>query len=414
MSQRSTNASLLAANLLAHAHQQGFELAAILPAQLFGLELSGACPARSEEARPPGTASHYRAWIGQGFHGEMAYLARPDAVSNRLQPANLLPGLRSILVVGINFHTVPLPGALRDDPSRAVIASYAWGADYHAPVKEQLERRGLLLVAEAGRPVAWRAYVDTGPILERDLAARAGLGFIGNNTCLINPRLGSWLLLGELFLAIDLSPASSFLGQPQPPAFRAAQATCGRCTRCLQACPTGALVAPHVIDARRCISYLTIELKGPVPRELRPLLGNRVFGCDICQEVCPWNRQFSCPTAEPAFSPVGDSIAPRLLDLLALDEEAFARRFRNSPIRRAKRRGLLRSAVVALGNWGNPDTIPVLIEALHDSEPLVRGHAAWALGCIGTPEARHALQPTLLSEPDPWVRTEAQLAVEGT
>jgi epoxyqueuosine reductase len=344
----------------------------------------------------------------------MAYLARPDAVSSRLQPANLLPALRSILVVGINYHTVPLPSALRDDPSRAVIASYAWGADYHAVVKDKLERLGLLLEAEAGRPVAWRAYVDTGPVLERDLAARAGLGFIGNNTCLINSRLGSWLLLGELLLAIDLSPASSFLGQLQSPAFRAAQATCGRCTRCLEACPTGALVAPHVIDARRCISYLTIELKGPVPLELRPLLGNRIFGCDVCQAVCPWNGRFSCPTAEPAFAPAGDVIAPRLLDLLALDEQAFARRFHDSPMRRAKRRGLLRSVLVALGNWADPNTAPFLIEALHDSEPLVRGHAAWALGCIGAPGARYALRTTLLSEPDPWVRAEAQLAVEGT
>jgi epoxyqueuosine reductase len=278
---------------------------------------------------------------------------------------------------------------------------------------KKLESLALFLASEAGQSVAWRAFVDSGPIIERALAARAGMGFVGNNTCLIGYRLGSWLLLGELFLAIDLPPSSSFLGQPQPTSPGAPRVTCGHCTRCLEACPTGALVAPHILDARRCISYLTIELKGPVPRELRPLLGNRVFGCDICQEVCPWNKRFSRPTSEPAFTPVGDSAAPPLLELLALDEAAFAQRFRNSPVARAKRRGLLRNVAIAVGNWGDPGTLPFLVRALHDAEPLVRGHVAWALGRLATPRARQALESALDSESDPMVTTEAQLALDG-
>jgi epoxyqueuosine reductase len=267
----------------------------------------------------------------------MAYLARPGAVSSRGQPETLLPGLRSILVVGINYHAPLLPTSLKADPSRGIIASFARGADYHTLLTRKLHALAYFLAADAGQPVAWRAFVDSAPVLERDLAARAGLGFIGNNTCLISPRLGSWLLLGELFLVMELSPAASFLGHPQPSPLDTARGTCGRCTRCLQACPTGALVNPRILDARRCISYLTIEQKGAVPRDLRPAIGNRVFGCDICQEVCPWNKRFSQSTSEPAFDSDADSAAPPLADLLALDEESFARRFGDTPVARAKR-----------------------------------------------------------------------------
>lgn len=365
-------------------------------ARALGFDLVGITP-----AAPMTTAGHYRAWLEKDYHGQMAYLARPDAVARRGDLARTLSGVRSVVTVGINYHTAPLPAKLRDDPSRGIIASYAWGDDYHDALTPRLRRLGAFAEAETGSPVAYRAYVDTGPLLEREIAARAGLGFVGKNTNLIHPRLGSWLFLGELLLTIELPP------------HRGESATrlyCGRCTRCLDACPTRAFAAPYVLDARRCISYLTIELKGPIPRELRPLMGNRVFGCDICQEVCPWNRRFARPTVEPAFQPRLDAMAPLLLDLIALDEAGFRRRFRRSPVKRAKRRGLLRNAAVALGNWGDPAAVPALARALDDAEPLIRGHAAWALGRIATAGARRALGQALTTETDRWVREELRLA----
>lgn len=373
----------LAARIVAQARRLGFDLIAIAA------------------ARPPLTASLYRDWLQKGYHGAMAYLARPEAVACRTDPARLLPGVRSVVTVGANYHTLALPPPLHADPSRGTIATYAWGDDYHDLLTPRLHRLAEFIAAEIEEPLAYRAYVDTGPLLERDLAARGGLGFVGKNTNLIHPRLGSWLFLGELLVTVDLPPV-----RPQAPA-----GTCGRCTRCLAACPSHAFVAPYLLDARRCLSYLTIELKGPIPRELRPLLGNRIFGCDVCQEVCPWNRRFARPTAEPAFQPRPGAIAPLLLDLIALDEEQFRERFRSSPIRRARRRGLLRNVAVALGNWGDPAAVPGLARALHDAEPLIRGHAAWALGRIARPEARDALIHALPGETDEWVRQEMDLAL---
>jgi epoxyqueuosine reductase len=367
-------------------------------ARRLGLGLVGVVP-----AEPPATAGHYRDWLDRGYHGHMAYLARPDAVARRADLARTLPGVRSVLAVGVNYHTRPLAPALAGDPSRGLVASYAWGDDYHEVIVPRLEALAGFLAAATGGTVAHRAYTDTGPVLERDLAARAGLGFVGRNTNLIHPRLGSWLFLGELLLAVEL-PSLSPGGR---------WGTCGRCRRCLDACPTQAFVAPYVLDARRCISYLTIELKGAIPRELRPRIGNRIFGCDVCQEVCPWNRRFARPTAEPAFQPRPGAMAPRLLDLIELDDEAFRQRFRGSPIRRAKRRGLLRNVAVALGNWADPRAVPALARALHDAEPLVRGHAAWALGRIGTGEATLALEQALATETDAWVAEEIRLARKG-
>jgi epoxyqueuosine reductase len=361
----------------------GFELAALL------------------KAGPSTTFAQYEAWLQRGYGAEMAYLARPDAVAKRQDPSRILPGVRTILTVGMNYHTRPLPPALRDDPSRGIIASYAWGADYHEVMVPRLHQLAAEVAEITGQPASYRAYVDTGPLLERELAARAGLGFVGRNTNLIHPRLGSWLFLGEVLLNADIPVGS------RP----AAGGTCGRCTRCLDACPTGAFPQPRVLDARRCISYLTIELKGPIPRHLRTAMGNRIFGCDICQEVCPWNRRFARPTAEPAFQPGTDSMAPPLLELMALDEGSFQQRFQGSPIKRAKRRGLLRNVAVALGNWGDAAAAPVLSRALNDAEPLIRGHAAWALGRIADQHACQALVQRLTLEDDPWVRQELELAL---
>ena len=381
------NGSALADWIQADAHRLGFDLVSIAP------------------ARPPATATSYQRWLENGFHGEMAYLARAEAVAKREDLSRVQPAVRSVVTVAANYHTAPLPSRARDDPSRGIVASYAWGEDYHDLLLARLRQLASSLPASpwaaAEVTPGYRAYVDTGPILERELAARAGLGFVGKNTNLIHPRLGSWLFLGELLLTIELP-------QPELPPVHA---TCGRCTRCLDACPTGALVAPYSLDARRCISYLTIELKGPIPRQFRPLMGNRIFGCDICQEVCPWNRRFARPTAEPAFQPGPDAIAPALLDLIVLDDPGFRQRFRGSPVKRAKRRGLLRNVAVALGNWGHAAALPALVRALGDSEPLIRGHAAWALGRVATAEALCALQQAQQQEVDAWVREEIQCAL---
>lgn len=364
-----------------------------------GLDLVGIVP-----LEPPLTAARYEAWLSAGYHGEMAYLARADAVQRRRDPARILPGARTVVAVGLNYHTAPLPPELRDDPSRGIVAGYAWGPDYHHVMLPRLHRLAEAIAQATDRPIPYRAYVDTGPVLERDLAARAGLGFVGKNTNLIRPRLGSWFFLGVLLLVEELEPLET-----EP-----ALGTCGRCTRCLDACPTGAFPAPYLLDARRCISYLTIELKGPIPRELRPLMGNRIFGCDICQEVCPWNRRFARPAWETAFRPDPELIAPPLLDLLALDDDGFRRRFAGSPVKRAKRRGLLRNAAVAAANWGDPAAVPALAALLGDHEPLIRGHAAWALGRIHTPAARRALEERRPREAEDWVRGELETALDAS
>jgi len=245
----------------------------------------------------------------------------------------------------------------------------------------------------AGPAVQARWYVDTGPILEREVAWRAGLGWPGKNTNLINRHLGSWLFLGAILLDRELA-------YDEP-----GTAHCGTCTRCLDACPTGALVAPGVLDSRRCISYLTIELRGAIPRHLRPLMGTHIFGCDICQTVCPWNRQAPLSSAPACQSRAGRT-APELIPLLSLSAEEFGSQFCDSPIRRAKRHGLLRNVAVALGNLRDPRAIPALATALHDAEPLIRGHAAWALGRIGSLEVQEVLRDALAREGDADVRQE--------
>jgi len=255
---------------------------------------------------------------------------------------------------------------------------------------------------EAGHGVTYRAYVDTGPVLERACAAEAGLGFIGKNTCLIHPRMGSWLFLGEILLDLELDPTPEKMNT-----------SCGTCRRCLDACPTGALVAPYVLDARRCISYLTIELKGPIPHELRPLIGNWIYGCDVCQAVCPWQR-FAMPTEGRLFQVGGpDRAAPVLSDLIEMSEGAFRQRYEGSAILRIRRRRLLRNVAVALGNWESEQAVPVLVMALTDVEPLVRGHAAWALGRIGGRVVRRALEDAWQREGDPYVRHEIQMAMSA-
>lgn len=341
---------LLAEQIKTQAQALGFTQAAIAP------------------ATPDPHQSYYQAWLEAGYQAEMGYLARPEAIARRANLALTVPGAQSVVVVAAGYHTGHLPAEIMNDPSRGIIAGYAWGVDYHHLLTPRLHALQQWIEAQAGVPVNGRAYVDTGPVLERSLSAQAGLGFIGKNTCLINARRGSFFFLGEIILDLAL-PVDYPLTGPG----------CGRCSRCLSACPTEALTGPYRLDNRRCISYLTIELKGEIPPELRPLMGNRIFGCDICQDVCPYNRKFAMPATDPAFRGSMETMAPPLLDLISLDEAGFERRFGNSPLKRAKRRGLLRNVCVALGNWGSAEAIRALQIARLDPEPLIRNHAEWAL-----------------------------------
>jgi len=359
-----------------------------------GFDLIGVAPA-GRAAR----ADAYVRWVSAGYAGEMAYMARDAA--RRQDVRATAPQARSVVVVGLSHYTFDLPDEIRRDPSRGLIARYAWGRDYHDVMTQRLRELLAFIRTEAGRELQARIYVDTGPVLERDFAEQAGLGFIGKNTCLIHPSTGSWLFLGEIVLDLELDYDAPIT-----------HIGCGSCTRCLTACPTDAFVAPYVLDARLCISYLTIELKGNIPRELRPLLGNRIFGCDDCQDVCPWPRRFARPATERAFYPVAiDQAAPRLLDLIGLKPEQFSARFKGTPIMRARRRGLLRNVAVALGNWGDESAVPALASALDDGEPLVRAHAAWALGRIRTASSRSALEVLRLNENDKTVSEEINLAL---
>lgn len=351
-------------------------------------------------AAPARRLDAYMRWIAEGKHGEMGYLARPDRLDRRRDPNIILPGVRSMVVVGLDYYTPPPPRTITSDPSRGRISNYAWGVDYHEIMTPRLEELAGWLRRESGEENASsRVYVDTGAILERDHGETAGFGFTGKNTLLIDPRRGSWFFLGTLLTALPLAYDPEPEEQPPVPG-------CGSCTRCLNACPTAAFSQPYVLDARRCISYLTIELKGWIPRELRPLMGNWVYGCDVCQEVCPFNR-FARPTGEPAFYPVApDVAAPPLLDILGLDDETFGRRFDRSPIKRIKRVRLVRNACVAAGNWGSPAAVPALLPLLADANPLVRGHAAWALHRIGGSDAVAGLRSALVNESDDDVRRE--------
>lgn len=374
------------------------ELTAALQAKAFalGFDTVGIIP-----AQPGKRLDAYLRWLDQDMQGEMGYMARPDRVARRQDLQVILPGVQAIVCVGLGYFTRRLPTAVVQDPSRGRIANYAWGLDYHDVMTPRLEALADWLRAVGGAATS-RVYVDTGAILERDHGETAGLGFTGKNTMLIDPRRGSWFFLGELLTTLPLviAPAPN----PPPPT-----PSCGRCRRCLDACPTQAFPQPYVLDARRCISYLTIELKGWIPRELRPLMGNWIYGCDVCQDVCPFNR-FAQPSSEAAFWRVEAdewaAAAPPLLEILAVDEAGFAARFARSPIKRIKRARLVRNACVAAGNWGSETAVSALIPLLADPEPLVRGHAAWALRQIDDEGGKTAVSQALLHETDERVRQE--------
>ena len=319
-----------------------------------------------------------------------------ERVRRANHPEVLLPGAMSIISLAMSYLTGE-PQRTGPGP-HGKMARYAWGDDYHKVMKSRLKQFVEGISERVGRPVRTRIFVDDGPMNDRAAAERAGVGWFGKNTNILSPSHGSWVLLGQVITDLDLRPDTPL------------RKTCGECVRCIDACPTGAIVAPYVIDNRRCISFLTIELRGDIPRELRPLIGDWVFGCDICQDVCPVNRK-AAGGLEPAFRQRHDFAAPELIPLLELDDEAFRERFHNSPVKRAKRVGLQRNVCVALGNIGNSDAVPALVKSLHSGDATVRLHAAWALGRIGGQEASEALESALAGEQDSPAREEIKMSL---
>lgn len=362
-----------------------------------GFNLIGITP-----AAPSPQLDAYLNWIEGGLHGEMGYLARPDRVARRRDLNLILPHAQSLIVVGMDYHALNLPAEVLNDPARGRIAAYAWGVDYHDLLAPRLETLAAWLRREVGTG-AHKVYVDTGAILERSHAQQSGMGFMGKNTLLIHPRRGSYFFLGVIITDLPFTPYDT----PHR------ESLCGRCDRCQVGCPTEAFPQPYVLDARRCISYLTIEYKGGIDPLLRPLMGNWIMGCDVCQEVCPFNR-FALPASEPAFYPLNqDRAAPPLLTLLRLDESAFRTYFAGSPVIRLKRERLIRNACVAAGNWGDSAAIPPLRDLLADASPLVRGHAGWALTQIMDSEARPLLDRAYAVESDLQAQLEFERLLNG-
>ncbi len=389
------SAMSLTSDVLSCALSLGFDRAAAVPVEL------------------PRYAREFTAWLAAGYHGEMGYLAARAA--ERLDPERLAPDVTSMILLAASYKPETVLRDAEDSPGLTLgrIARYAWWPDYHETLKPKLYALDAFIRERTGRTTLGKAFVDSVPVLERDFAEQAGLGFIGRNTCLITPGLGSWTFLAGLLVPEVLTGRQGDRETGRQGDGERGRQGCGRCSRCLDACPTRAFVGPHVLDARRCISYLTIELRGPILSELRPLMGNWVFGCDVCQEVCPYNSLDSTghvchaervDDAKPDTANRQRSIS--LSELLALDEASFRARFRGTPVMRAKRRGLVRNACVAAGNSGDPALVPALAALLADSEPLVRGHAAWALRRLGGAEAERALVSALAVECDPWVRSE--------
>ena len=316
--------------------------------------------ARVASAAAPAVLAHFKGWVEEGRAGSMDYLTLQ--VDRRSDLTIAFPWARSVIVVALQYDT-PHAYSTSAPKDAAWIARYAWGDDYHDVVRARLEalRRSL---GEAFGPFESRAYVDTGPVAEKAYAVAAGLGSYGKNTCVLNQTLGSWFFIGVLITDLDLPPDAPTTD------------ICGSCRACLDACPTQAFPEPYVLDARRCISYLTIEVKDTIDPALRGLMGHQVFGCDICQDVCPWNRKRRV-SGGPAFEPRPGNVAPSFEELATITAETFQERFRRNPIKRSKRRGLLRNVALAIGNAGSRDHLVLLDGLLRDDDPIVREHAAW-------------------------------------
>ncbi|MFB3787857.1 MAG: tRNA epoxyqueuosine(34) reductase QueG [bacterium] len=344
----------------------------------------------------PRTGEAFTGWLAQGCHGEMGYLERHAGL--RRDPELLFPAVRRVLVLAQSYRTEDPPHSSPEKPFQSVISRYAWGRDYHNILRQGLRKIVDFIHERTQGAHQARACVDTAPVLERDFAAQAGIGWIGKHTNLLSRQQGNWLFLGVILTSLELEPDHTV------------KSHCGTCARCLEACPTRAFLSPYVLDARRCISYLTIELKGPIPRELRRAVGQRIFGCDDCLAVCPWNR-FAARSSELDFYPRHRLLTTTLVEWMTLTPEKFRARFQGSPILRAKRRGFLRNVAVALGNTRDARAVPVLANALRDPEPLIRGHAAWALGEIGGKTALRELVEARRGEEEPYVRDEIETAL---
>lgn len=349
--------------------------------------------------QPPPHLDVFQAWLGSDRHGQMGYMSGERARAARADPRLLLPEVRSILVVAADY-TPSDDGPPK--PDKPGVAAYARGDDYHDVLKRRLTQVVHRLEDHLGSPFPHRIYVDTGPILERELAQRAGLGWIGKNTCLINPESGSYLLLAELLLGLDLAPDVPF--SPD---------RCGSCTRCIDACPTHCILPDRTLDASRCISYITIELRGAVPEPLRGETGGWVFGCDVCQQVCPWNGRFAQPSEDPAFQTRPFLRQATLHSLLVLDRADYVAGLRRSPLKRAKLGGLKRNASLAAARQGATEYAPDLAQALNNSDPNVRLHAAWALGRIGGQTAQESLEARRAVEDHPDVDRAISQALAG-
>lgn len=382
MNQEAPHPSQLAERVKQRARDCGFDLVGIAPAV---------------------TAAGYSSfleWIDRGYAGEMQYIPnRADAYEH---PRHVLPSVKSVIMVGFNYYNVPAEAGSTNSDRQGLgrIARYAWGeSDYHDVLRERLKQLASVLHDEIP-DCKTRAVVDTAPLLERDFAQLAGLGWIGKNTLLLNKSIGSWFFLGALLTNVELPPDAPH-----------ETAHCGTCTRCLEVCPTDAFPAAGVLDARKCISYLTIELRDkPIPVELRSGVEDWLFGCDLCQEVCPWNSK--APVSQEAeFLPCEGMNPVDAAGLLALDEEQFRNLFRKTPLDRPGRAGLLRTACIVLGNVGSRQHLPVLLSASNDEEPLIRGAAAWAIGQLGGVPERTELHSRLHSENNAEVRAELQTAI---
>jgi epoxyqueuosine reductase len=333
----------------------------------------------------------YHQWLHDVRHGAMGYLAREP--ERRFDPRTLDSRFSSVVSLAYPYHSPAPPKLDWRAELRGRVAAYALGPDYHDVVLKKA-RAVADAIGKLREGAITRAYVDTGPVFEREWAAEAGLGWFGKNTTTLSREHGSYFFLAEIFTNFELDPTGGHYREH-----------CGTCTRCLDLCPTSALAGGYLMEPRLCISYLTIENRGPIPRELRPKLGNWIFGCDICQEVCPWN--------EPFKETIAPELVPFMPDLMALDNAGFSRRFAKSAIKRAKRRGLLRNVAVALGNSGNREAVPVLASTMeHEAEPLVRSHAAWGLGALGGVGAKRALERACKRESDSEVVAEIVSALE--
>ena len=350
---------------------------------------------------PPPHAEYLVSWLQQEAHGDMAWMAKDP--QRRADPRQLLENLASILVLGINYCPGGDALAAGKEGGNGWISAYALNNDYHDTLKKRLRRLAIWLEKHLGAPVAGRLFVDTAPVLEKPVATGSGLGWQGKNSMLVSPHFGCWLFLAEYFLPLPLPPDPMLTNH------------CGRCVRCLQACPTDALADPYRLDASRCLAYFTVESSAPIPIRYRAAMGNRIYGCDDCVAVCPWNR-FAPPTQEADFLPRSEWIAPRLLDFIHLDDAGFRALTRRSPIKRSGVVRFLRNVAVALGNWGAPEAYPALEYLLKHESPLVRAHAAWGIGRLFAQPCNNPfgngpieqLRTQKSLEPEAWVRAEIQ------